>query len=136
MLKTKLIHPELLSALSRCGHGSKVLIADGNYPLREKTGGAEKIYLGLSAGVPTVPQVLEAVHSVCEIEKAQVMVPEDGSTPEVFREFQKELKGLPLSPLGRFEFYDACMEPEALLLAVSTGEKRTFSNILLTIGCP
>ena len=30
MLKTKLIHPEIMAALSLCGHGSKVLIADAN----------------------------------------------------------------------------------------------------------
>ena len=135
MLKTKLIHPEIMGALSQCGHGSKILIADGNYPLLEKSGGARKVYLGLTAGIPTVTQVLEAIHSVCEIEKAEVMVPGDGSVPEIFREFQEELKGLPLSELGRFDFYEACMQQDAVLLAISTGETRTFANILLTIGC-
>ena len=32
MLKGKLIHPEILDALGKAGHGSKILIADGNYP--------------------------------------------------------------------------------------------------------
>src|SRR5688572_16284327 len=32
MLKGTLIHPEILRALGRCGHGSKVLITDGNFP--------------------------------------------------------------------------------------------------------
>ena len=32
MLKTRLLHPEILNALARAGHGSRVLIADGNYP--------------------------------------------------------------------------------------------------------
>ena len=50
MLKTKLIHPEIMAALSLCGHGSKVLIADGNYPLAEKSGNAQKVYLGLCPG--------------------------------------------------------------------------------------
>lgn len=36
MLKTTCIHPEIMDVLSRCGHGSKILIADGNYPLAEK----------------------------------------------------------------------------------------------------
>ena len=38
MLKGKLIHPDLIAALALCGHGDKVLIADGNYPLDSKTG--------------------------------------------------------------------------------------------------
>ena len=91
MLTTKCIHPGLMKALSLCGHGSKVLIADGNYPLAEKSGNAEKIYLGLTPGLPTVTQVLEAIHSVVEIEKAEVMFPGDGSRPEIFDEFEKEL---------------------------------------------
>ena len=135
MLTTKLIHPGIMRALSLAGHGSKVLIADGNYPLAEKSETAEKIYLGLCPGVPTVTEVLAAVHSVAEIEKAEVMVPEDGSVPAVFAEFQKELGGMELTGRGRYEFYDACMAEGAVLLAVSTGEKRTFANILLTIGC-
>ena len=39
MLKGKLIHPELIHQLALCGHGSKILIADGNYPLEEKSSG-------------------------------------------------------------------------------------------------
>ncbi len=137
MLTTKLINPEIIAALAKCGHGSKVLIADANYPLAEKTGNCKKVYLGLVPGQPTVTSVLEAIHSVCNIEAAAVMVPEDGSTPEIFAEFKKELGDLELKPLGRYEFYDACMldKPgEALYLAIETGEKRTFANILLTVG--
>ncbi|HIZ44264.1 MAG TPA: RbsD/FucU family protein [Firmicutes bacterium] len=133
MLTTKCIHPGIMKALSLCGHGSKVLIADGNYPLAEKSGDAEKVYLGLMAGLPTVTDVLEAIHSVAEIEKAEVMLPEDGTEPEIFADFKKEL-GLELSGMGRYEFYDACCVPD-VVLAISTGEKRVFSNILLTIGC-
>ena len=36
MVTTSLIHPEIIAAPARCGHGSKILIADGNYPLAEK----------------------------------------------------------------------------------------------------
>lgn len=135
MLKTKLIHPEIMAALSLCGHGSKVLIADGNYPLAEKSGNAQKVYLGLCPGTPTVAQVLEAIHSVCEIEKAEVMKTPDGSEPEIYPEFKKELPDLDLTVLGQYEFYDACMAENVVQLAISTGEKRTYANILLTIGC-
>ena len=135
MLKTKLIHPEIMAALSLCGHGSKVLIADGNYPLAEKSGNAQKVYLGHCPGTPTVTQVLEAIHSVCEIEKAEVMKTPDGSEPEIYPEFNKELPDLDLTVLGQYEFYDACMAENVVQLAISTGEKRTYANILLTIGC-
>ena len=79
MLNGKLIHPQIMAALALCGHGDKVLIADGNYPLASKTAGAQTVYLGLKAGQPTVTDVLAAVQSVINIEKAEVMDPADGT---------------------------------------------------------
>lgn len=134
MLTTKLIHPQIMSALAKCGHGSKILIADGNYPLAQKSGNSEKVFLGLVRGKPTVTEVLDAILSVVTVEKAEVMVPEDGSVPEIFQEFRKQLNGMELSELGRYEFYDACMAENVIVLAISTGEQRVFANILITVG--
>lgn len=133
MLKGKLIHPDIMAALALCGHGDKVLIADGNYPLDSKTGDAALVYLGLMPGLPTVTDVLEAVQSVVNIEKAEVMDPADGTTPEIFGTFREMLDGMELDLLGRYEFYGACCE-KGVKLAISTGEKRTFANLLITIG--
>jgi L-fucose mutarotase len=132
MLKIDCIHPEIMRVLSLCGHGDKILIADGNYPLDSKTGDAAKVYLGLTSGSPEVTQVLEVLRHAVNFEKAEVMVP-DGEEPPIFSEFRQILGGMELSGLGRFEFYDACGE-KAVKLAISTGEKRVFANILLTVG--
>lgn len=133
MLKGKCINPALMHALSLCGHGDKILIADGNYPLAQKSGEAEKVYLGLTAGIPTVTDVLDTLLGEINIEKAEVMLPEDGSTPDIFAEFRERLPGLQLCPLERYEFYDACSS-QGVRLAISTGEKRTFANLLITVG--
>lgn len=133
MLKGKLIHPDIMAALSLCGHGDKVLIADGNYPLDAKSGNAEKVYLGLTPGLPTVTDVLAAVQDAVAIEKAEVMEPGDGATPEIFGEFTQMLGGMELDKIGRWDFYDECCKA-GVRLAISTGEKRTFANILITIG--
>ena len=132
MLKSTCINPEIMKALSLCGHGDKVLISDGNYPLDSKTGNAAKVYLGLTEGIPKVTQVLETLSDVINIEKAEVMVPE-GEEPPIFAEFKNILNGMELDGLGRYEFYDACCLPE-VRLAISTGEKRTYANILITVG--
>lgn len=134
MLTTKLIHPQIMAALAKCGHGSKILIADGNYPLAEKSGNSEKVFLGLMRGNPTVTDVLDALLSVINVEKAEVMVPEDGSEPPIFEEFCQMLGGMELSGLGRYEFYDACMAEDAIVLAISTGEQRVFANLLITVA--
>ena len=84
MLNGKLIHPQIMSSLALCGHGDKILIADGNYPLASKTQGAQTVYLGLKPGQPTVTDVLDAILSAANVEKAEVMDPADGTTPEIF----------------------------------------------------
>ncbi len=134
MLKGKLIHPEIMQYLSLCGHGSKVLIADGNYPLKAKAPNAHRIYLGLTPGKPTVPEVLEALLSVEKFESMELMLPESGEEPPIFGEFRKLLPDVPVKMLGRYGFYDACCDP-IVELAISTGEERPFANILLTVGC-
>ena len=133
MLKIDCINPQLMEAISYLGHGDKILIADGNYPLASKTEYADKIWLGLRPGQPTTTDVLETLLSIINVEKAEVMDPGDGSTPEIFGEFSKLLGGMKLNSMGRYEFYDECCKP-SLGLAISTGEKRTFANIILTVG--
>ncbi len=133
MLKGKLIHPQIMAALSLCGHGDKVLIADGNYPLSAKTAGAERVYLGLRPGVPTVTDVLAAIQSAVNIERAEVMDPADGTSPEIFGQFRDMLGGMEPDKLGRYEFYEACCKPD-VRLAISTGEERVFANLLITVG--
>ena len=43
MLKTDLIHPEILSTLATAGHHAKILIADANYPATTKIGPNAKV---------------------------------------------------------------------------------------------
>ena len=101
MNKGNCINPCILAAVSRLGHGDKILIADGNYPLASKTGDAEKIWVSLSPGIPTVTDVLDALMSIINIEEAAVMSPAEGPEPEIFKEFESKLPELELKKLGR-----------------------------------
>ena len=135
MLRSTLLHPEILRVLGSAGHGSKVLIGDGNYPFG--TGGhpeATRVYLNLAPGVLNAVDVLKVLVTAIPIEAAEVMVPKEGPEPAIFAEFRSVLgKGLPLKPLGRFEFYDAARDRNTTLV-LATGEQRIYANILLTIG--
>ncbi len=74
MLKSKLLHPDILSVIGRCGHHAKILIADGNYPASSKIGPrAELVCLQLSPGVPTVAQVLDAILDALPIDFINTM---------------------------------------------------------------
>jgi L-fucose mutarotase len=135
MLKTKLLHPEILQALGGSGHGAQVLIADGNYPFSTGAApGARRVYLNLAKDLPGVIDVLKVLADSVVVEKATVMLPADGEVPQIFAEFAEILgAGMAFTRLKRFEFYDAA-KSDATCLVIATGESRRFANILLTIG--
>jgi L-fucose mutarotase len=134
MLTYRLLHPEILRALGEAGHGAQVLIADGNYPLLTRTySAARHVYLNLASDLVRVTDVLAVLVDAIPIEAAHVMRPDTGEEPAIYAEFGVQLPGVELQPLGRFEFYDLAKGPD-LALAVATGERRVYANILLTIG--
>jgi L-fucose mutarotase len=134
MLKTRLLHPEILAALGEAGHGAQVLIADGNYPLATRSNpDAYRVFLNLEPGKLTVTDVLSVIAEAIPVEAAYVMGPDDASEPSIYEDFRALLPDNELKRLGRFEFYDMARGPDTAL-AIATGEQRIYANILLTIG--
>lgn len=134
MLTYQLLHPEILAALGSAGHGAQVLIADGNYPLVTRSHPqARRVYLNLAPDLLRVTDVLGALAGAIPIEAAHVMIPDAGPEPSIFTEFRALLPGLELQSLDRYAFYDAARGPD-LALAIATGERRIYANLLLTIG--
>ena len=135
MINAKLIHPQILSALGSAGHGSTILIPDGNYPF--ETGAnplAERVFLNLAPGIVSVTDVLQALLSVTPVEAARVMARHDGEEPSIYAEFRKLLPDeVALEPMERFAFYDEAKKEDCCLV-IATGEQRVYANILLTIG--
>lgn len=136
MLKSKLIHPEIMSALATCGHGDQILLVDGNYPLASATNlNAKKVYLGLEAGVPSVSSVLEVLKTAINFESMTVMSPETTeSEPTIFEDFREILPTVPLEKIDRFEFYEKAKSMENIKLAINTGELRAYGCLILTVG--
>jgi L-fucose mutarotase len=144
VLKGALIHPQIVAALGRGGHGSKVLIADGNYPHWTTRGpNAEVVYLNLAPGIVSATDVARAVATAIPIEAAAVMdtlktgpyaMAED---PPIWDEFRQILAatdcGGELDKVERFAFYAAAAQAD-VCLTIATGERRIYGNLLLTIG--
>lgn len=134
MLFSTLIHPQILEALAVAGHGSRVIIADGNYPFSTGSSPTARIvFLNLAPGLVTVPDVLKTLVTAIPIESAAVMSPGDVAEPPIFQEFRTLLPKLELQKLDRFAFYDAARSQDTALI-IATGEQRVYANILLTIG--
>ncbi len=144
MLKGRLLHPQINAALARAGHGSKVLISDGNYPHWTAKGpNAEVVYLNFAAGQLTVTDVLKVLTDAIPIEAAEIMDTNKtgpyvmDKDPEIWSEFREILqptacKGA-LTKIERFEFYNVAGKPD-VCLTIATGEQRIYANLLLTIG--
>lgn len=144
MLKSRLIHPEIVAALGRAGHGSRILIADGNYPCATTLGPHSRpVYLNLAPGTVSCTEVLEVLLDAVPLEAAHVMqYATDGphalpADPEIWSEFAALLAsagyGFALESYERFEFYRQAAAPQ-VALAIATGEQRIYANLLLTIG--
>jgi len=134
MLRSELLHPEILQALGAAGHGSLVLIADSNYPY--STGAhpdAKRVFLNLAPGLVTVTDVLRVLTSAIPIEAARGIAPDSGPEPAIFDEYRALMPGLEVGKLGRFPFYDTARSQDTALV-IATGEQRTWACLLLTIG--
>ena len=134
MLKFKLTHPTILKALGTAGHGSKVLIADSNYPF--STGShpqAERVYLNLTPGIVKVTDVLRVMVESIPIEAVHAIAPDDSEEPAIFKEYRAIFPSLEINALGRYPFYEAARSMDTVLV-VATGEQRTWACVLLTIG--
>ncbi len=135
MLYGTLLHPDILHALGSAGHGSTVLIADGNYPFSTGSNpAATRVHLNLAPGILSATDVLRVLTTAIPIEAATVMVPDTGVEPPIFEEFREILPaGVELKPSERFAFYDRARGVN-LALIIATAEQRIYANILLTIG--
>ena len=144
MIKSQLLHPHITAALAKAGHGSKVLISDGNYPHWTKRGpNAEVVYLNLAPGKLSATDVLAALLTAIPVEAAAVMetlktgpyaMKDD---PPIWNEFRQLLHAagadVELERAERLKFYEAAGTPD-VCLTVATGEQRIYANLLLTIG--
>ncbi len=135
MLFSRLLHPEILFALARSGHGSRVLIADGNYPVStHASAAAARVFLNLCPGQVRVADVLSVLRDTVPIEQAAFMATQNSEPAPIQQELSKLLPpGVPTVALPRAEFYSAVNHPQTALV-IATGEQERFANILLTIG--
>ena len=135
MLKLKLLHPDILMALGSSGHGAKVLIADGNFPLSTRTPEhCKKVFLNLSPDMLTVTDILKVIKDYIPIETCVLMSSPDEVEQPIHTEFREILgPDIVLKREKRFEFYRE-VKSENTCLAIATGETRRFGNILIIIG--
>lgn len=146
MMRSQIIHPELLAGLARLGHGSQVLIADALFPhVTGANPAAPRVHLNVTPGTVPAAQVVGLVGQAVNIESAAFMIdPEaEGGEARAVGDFRAALidhrhwggRAIEWSGLERFAFYDAC-QASSVGLVIATGEIRPYANLLITVGVP
>lgn len=138
MIYGAMTHPPLLRALAGAGHGSKILIADSNYPHETLANPRSTVvFLNLAPGLINATDVLEVVKKTVPIEAAALMVPapETGHVDiPIHNEFRAALPDeVAVSEISRWDYYGAASD-DSVAVVIATGEARIYANLLLTIG--
>ena len=135
MIKTEIIHPDLLQALAQCGHKANILIADANYSfLTNSSPRARIIYLNFSPGLISSVVILQKMLGYINIEKAVLMSCPDDFDNTIAREYRTLLAESTAVEYVTQEAFYALAKSSDTLLVVASGETRRFANILLTVG--
>ncbi|MBB4124333.1 RbsD/FucU family protein [Martelella radicis] len=135
MLKTQIIHPQLLSALAKCGHKAKILIADANYSVvTNSSADAEIVYLNFAPGMIPATTVLKGISQFIDIEATTMLAWPDDFENTIHGEYLEILPAeTPMTLTSRDAFYAEVRAKDALLV-IATGETRRFANLLITVG--
>ncbi len=126
MKRTALLHAELSHAIASLGHGDMLVIGDVGLPIPP---GPRRIDLALTPGIPAVADVLRAVLSEMQVERAviatEAVAREGGDLPAWCT--------LPVTPeqLPHEDFKRLTAQARVM---VRTGECTPYANVVLVAG--
>lgn len=144
MLKgiSPLVSPELLSALSRMGHGDELVLGDAHFPAETfgKAGGAVVLR---ADGIPAAA-LMDAILPLFELDSygtdepmiTMEAVPGDELDPDVEASYRAaaDRAGYAWAKMQRLERYAFYERAKKAFLIVQTGETRKYGNIILRKG--
>ena len=143
MLKgiSPLVSPDLLSALSRMGHGDELVLGDAHFPAETygKANGAVLRADGISAAA-----LMDAILPLFELDSygtdapmiTMEAVPGDTLDPDVEASYRAaaDKAGYAWAKMGRLERFAFYERAKKAFLIVQTGETRKYGNIILRKG--
>ncbi|MEJ8847929.1 D-ribose pyranase [Variovorax rhizosphaerae] len=128
MKRTALLHAELSRVIAGMGHGDLLVIGDAGLPIPP---GPQRIDLAVTPGVPRFADVLAAVLSELQVERAVIALEAcaaGGSQPP---EWCAPLQPVDIEMLPHARFKQLCADAKAM---VRTGECTPYMNVLLYAG--
>lgn len=127
MLKQGILNPDLNSLLSRIRHTNMLVIADAAFPFWPTI---ETVDLALIRGIPTIPQVLEAIlpnFNIGEVYMAEEFLAFNSGPPR--DAFLKPLDGIEI----HYEGHEAAFKPRIpfAIGLIRTGDITKYGNMIL-----
>jgi D-ribose pyranase len=128
MRRGGILHPALGHLLSSTGHTDYFTVCDRGFPV---PGGPERIDLALVDGIPTVLDVLRAVHAEWVIDRVLITEEMERVSPDRVAEIRAVVGDVPLQVVTHLELKRLAAEGKA---TVRTGDTVPYANIILVSG--
>ncbi|TBL75108.1 D-ribose pyranase [Paenibacillus thalictri] len=128
MKRGGILHPALNRILAETGHTDILTVCDRGFPV---PAGPERLDLALVDGIPTVVDVLRAVHSEFVIDRIIVTDEMIEASPERYAELQTLFPDVRLVAVSHQRFKEICPESRAV---IRTGDVVPYANVMIVSG--
>jgi D-ribose pyranase len=127
--KSGILNPALCELLASSGHTDYFTISDRGFPVPD---GPRRIDLSLIDGIPTVLDVLRAVHAEWTIDRLVIADEMDLASPTRVRELEAHLgPNIPLQRMPHLELKRLAATAKA---TVRTGDTVPYANVIVVSG--
>ena len=128
MKRGGILHPDLSHLLASTGHTDYFTVCDRGFPVPE---GPPRIDLALTDDLPTVLDVLRAVHAEFIIDRVVVAEEMGAFSPQRLAEMRELLGDVPIEAVPHLELKRLSGEGKA---TVRSGDTCAYGNILIVSG--
>jgi D-ribose pyranase len=128
MKKAGILNPALSRLLARTGHTDYFTICDKGYPVPDEP---ERIDLALVEGIPTVIDVLRAIHAEYHIDRIVIAEEMAEISPDRLEELRVLLGEIPIEMMTHLALKHLAATGKA---TVRTGDPVPYSNLIVVSG--
>lgn len=128
MKRGGILHPDLAHLLASTGHTDFFTVCDRGFPVPT---GPARIDFALIDGIPTVLDVLRAIHAEWSIDRLLITEEMRLVSPERVADLANLLAGIPLETVSHLELKRLSTEGRA---TVRTGDTCPYANVIVVSG--
>lgn len=128
MKRGGILHPGICHLLASTGHTDYLTVCDRGFPVPI---GPERIDLALVDGIPTVIDVLTAIHAGFGIDRIVVAVEAESVSPAWVRELRDLIAPVPVETMPHLALKALSLDARG---TIRTGDTSPYANILIVSG--